>query len=143
MFFLLIRRPPRTILTYTLFPYPTLFLSTISGSAGWARSSCPALFRNRRPGCSLSPASASWAPHCAFAAGRPQPPDRLVRDHLRGGGICRPSSVAQCLRFRNVSLIARRFRLEGLPGQCGLPWPSVNVERTETKMPRSEEHTAG
>src|SRR3546814_16963954 len=57
-------------------------------------------------------------------------------DHLRGGGICRPSSVAQCLRFRNVSLIARRFRLEGLPGQCGLPWPSVNVARQETKMPK-------
>src|SRR3546814_3311823 len=61
---------------------------------------------------------------------------RSGRDHLGGGGICRPSSVAQCLRFRNVSLIARRFRLEGLPGQCGLPWPSVNVARQETKMPK-------
>src|SRR3546814_6155825 len=130
MFFLLIRRPPRTILTYTLFPYPTLFLSTISGSAGWARSLCPARFRNRRPGCSLSPASASWAPHCAFAAGRPQPPDRLVRDNLRGGGICSPCSVAQCLRFRNVSLIARRTRLEGLPGSCGMTGPACLIVHT-------------
>src|SRR3546814_15148035 len=48
----------------------------------------------------------------------------------------RSSDLAQCLRFRNVSLIARRFRLEGLPGQCGLPWPSVNVARQETKMPK-------
>src|SRR3546814_15662518 len=103
MFFLLIRRPPRTILTYTLFPYPTLFLSTISGSAGWARSSCPALFRNRRPGCSLSPASASWAPHCAFAAGRPQPPDRLVRDHLRGGGIRSEEHTSELQSLMRIS----------------------------------------
>src|SRR3546814_6609966 len=41
-----------------------------------------------------------------------------------------------CLRFADASPIGRRFRSEGLPGQCGLPWPSVIVERQETKMPK-------
>src|SRR3546814_6028981 len=47
-FFLMIRRPPRSTRTDTLFPYTTLF-----------RSRCPRAPRNRHRGCSRAAASAS------------------------------------------------------------------------------------
>src|SRR3546814_6331121 len=47
VFFLMIRRPPRSTRTDTLFPYTTLFRSTVGhakvkggGSTGWARAFC-------------------------------------------------------------------------------------------------------
>src|SRR3546814_16205059 len=51
-FFLMIRRPPRSTRTYTLFPYTTLFRSPrwtimINGS-GQKESSCIVIFVNKR-----------------------------------------------------------------------------------------------
>src|SRR3546814_17631206 len=41
LFFLMIRRPPRSTLTDTLFPYTTLFRSAASGNRNRSRVPCP------------------------------------------------------------------------------------------------------
>src|SRR3546814_13397797 len=48
-FFLMIRRPPRSTRTDTLFPYTTLFRSCRAGRARHSASPCPAVPRGRRP----------------------------------------------------------------------------------------------
>src|SRR3546814_1567698 len=71
----MIRRPPISTRTSTLFPYPTLFRSTISGT----RSGRPA------PLCSFRRPSASPPPPRRHATG--QPPTGIGRGH-RGETEC-------------------------------------------------------
>src|SRR3546814_11366892 len=71
VFFLMIRRPPRSTRTDTLFPYTTLFRS---GCAGGARGSGPAARRGAARRAVPAP--------CGGGVGRPRPAQR------RGGGTC-------------------------------------------------------
>src|SRR3546814_1038117 len=50
----MLRRPPRSTRTYTLFPYTTLFRSSSSASSSSPSRSCRSLpWRRRRDGCSV------------------------------------------------------------------------------------------
>src|SRR3546814_7315840 len=48
-FFLILRRPPRSTRTDTLFPYTTLFRSSVSGVRGRGRSAQPRSIAHRAP----------------------------------------------------------------------------------------------
>src|SRR3546814_9794397 len=118
----MIRRPPRSTRTDTLFPYTTLFRST-STSAAWSPTGRPSP-RSRRPACgSCSPPGPDPKPS---APGRPPDacPDRHLPVGLRG------------LRPPQPDLAVR---VPPLP-HC----PPLNELRARRMHPdgRSEEHTS-
>src|SRR3546814_13989836 len=85
IFFLMIRRPPRSTRTDTLFPYTTLFRS--SCSASW-RSRCPGRARrkSRRPRRSRRDAGAA-------RSSRPVDGRRRIRDLGRDSAVLAPAPL--------------------------------------------------
>src|SRR3546814_13178280 len=74
-FFLMIRRPPRSTRTDTLFPYTTLFRSAVDGRACTGASACCAadLWTVRHPVCASARAHAGSAPTWAVTQARATP----------------------------------------------------------------------
>src|SRR3546814_9653753 len=88
IFFLMIRRPPRSTLTDTLFPYTTLF-----------RSACrPLVAAGKRP----PPRARPPVPRPGGADRRPAPAAR--RDQRRHPGIYRPEAAGRHLYLRQPGL---------------------------------------
>src|SRR3546814_2907324 len=121
VFFLMIRRPPRSTRTDTLFPYTTLF-----------RSGCaaPGLFRGRAPA-----AGADAAP-----GDRPGVRCRHHRRRasvLRDGVHRRQSADAILRRTRPVAAPAHRTDDPRLRGRA-----ACAPEGRGASRPRSEEHTS-
>src|SRR3546814_5677455 len=93
--FLMIRRPPRSTRTDTLFPYTTLFRSIPSGSA--SASGRTASCEPRLPSCAQSRASAPPAPH------RPSPrPDRSEEHTSELQSLMRISYAVFCLKKKKT-----------------------------------------
>src|SRR3546814_14241951 len=87
VFFLMIRRPPRSTRTDTLFPYTTLFRSDPR-----ARERCPTRGRYRRP--------ARWRRQAA-TGGRSPPADRSEEHTSELQSLMRISYAVFCLKKKN------------------------------------------
>src|SRR3546814_5872418 len=109
-FFLMIRRPPRSTRTYTLFPYTTLFRSR--AWRGRRQSSGPSGTPARpggagRPGSGGAPPSAQGRP-----AGRPMPRQRRKSQHRSEEhtselqSLMRISYAVFCLKKKNDTTYA-------------------------------------
>src|SRR3546814_88010 len=89
VFFLMIRRPPRSTRTDTLFPYTTLFRSpaalTRSAAAQWS-AACSTAFQARA---ARRECHARWARHCRFRR------SELARAQRWGEGLDRPGRSAR------------------------------------------------
>src|SRR3546814_18070649 len=89
-FFLMIRRPPRSTRTDTLFPYTTLFRSPDPPGCGAAAKRFPVVLlhagRHPRPARHLRPGLAGHADGAGVAPrsdhGEPPPPDEIGRAHV-------------------------------------------------------------
>src|SRR3546814_2673415 len=95
-FFLMIRRPPRSTRTDTLFPYTTLFRSHNRGGAR-SRGSC-AWSRRRPTDCPAAPATRSASTRRQGARCRPSASDRSEEHTSELQSLMRISYAVFCLK---------------------------------------------
>src|SRR3546814_1046737 len=131
----MLRRPPRSTRTDTLFPYPTLFRSRTVRGCVWIRG---VLARAVRwPAAVRAPAHGQRGRRSRHSPGKPHPPSALSRD--RASVVLEAAAVP----YRH-----QRYGRTVPPRECAAGGPARatggnenRVWRPSTGGPRSEEHT--
>src|SRR3546814_16494546 len=111
-FFLIIRRPPRSTRTDTLFPYTTLFRSAASARAGWRVGGCPGAKDADRPSAARPPSAAPARGGC----GRREMPGTPCH---RDAGAGTPALAEMAAGRIDMMRSAPRDRAIGLDKEIG------------------------
>src|SRR3546814_5891216 len=121
-FFLMIRRPPRSTRTDTLFPYTTLFLSQAAGVRHWRKTR--EMIHHQRRRCHVGPD----VPLCCASHGRFAGPAGVLPQE--SGVAFKRKAVGLSQRIPLQDRFGQRVRL------------GRRLRRSGGKPQRSEEHTS-
>src|SRR3546814_16499582 len=132
----MIRRPPRSTRTYTLFPYTTLFRSTEGRGKAWGEGQNPS-------GLAIAVASSLLRVVSFSARGSLMPPlPSHARAVIIGGGVigCSVAYHLAKLGWPDVVLLQRKTLTCGPPWQPAAPIGPLPAPPTMTRPPHYPAH---